>query len=164
MDNNRIILLLFLFLLVSCGSIKKQPKVVYRDSVITKIEYKDRVVHDTAKVEIPVEVEKVVTKDTVSHLENTYAKSDAVVSDGLLYHSLESKPKVIKVPYEVVVHDTLKVTESIKEEQAIKEIPAKLNWWQRFRMNAFWGLFGIVFIGLLWIFRKPLLSMFDFKL
>ena len=164
MDYNKIILPLFLFLLVSCGSIKKQPQVVYRDSVITKVEYVDRIIHDTAKVEIPVEVEKIVTKDTVSHLENTYAKSDAVVSEGLLYHSLESKPKVIKVPFEVVVHDTLKVTESVKEEQIIKEVPAKLTWWQRFRMNGFWWLFGIVFICVLWIFRKPLLSAFDFKL
>ena len=54
------------------------PRVVER--VVTQIEYRDRVVHDTARVEIPYEVEKIVTRDTVSHLENSFAKSDAKVS------------------------------------------------------------------------------------
>ena len=42
------------------------------------------------------EVEKIVTRDTVSHLENSWAKSDAVVSDGFLSHSLESIPQIVK--------------------------------------------------------------------
>ena len=68
-------------LLFSCS-----PKIV--EKIETKVEYRDRVVHDTTTFEIPVEVEKIVTRDTVSHLENTYARSDASVSGGYLQHSL----------------------------------------------------------------------------
>ena len=69
MDNNRIIVLtLALFAAVGCGVCKKQqPTVVVRDSI--RVEYRDRIVRDTINYEIPVEVEKIVTRDTVSHLE-----------------------------------------------------------------------------------------------
>lgn len=160
MDYNKIASFIILVTLaVSCGVCRKQPKVIYKDSTITKIEYRDRIVHDTAKVEIPVEVEKIVTKDTVSHLENTYAKSDAMVSNGLLYHSLESKPKVIKVPFEVVVHDTLKVSDTVKSETVTVEVPSPLSPFQRFRLNGFWFLLAALVLSLVWIFRKPLLSL-----
>ena len=54
---------------------------------------------DTVYLEIPKIVEKIVTADTVSVLENEYAKSEASVSEGLLAHSLETKP--VKLPAEV---------------------------------------------------------------
>lgn len=126
------------------------PKVIVQKEVIT--EYRDRIVHDTATVEIPVEVEKIVTKDTASHLENTYAKSDAVVSEGLLHHSLESIPQIIKVPVEVHVTDTLYKEAEIHTETV--EVEKPLTWWQKFRIGAFWWLVGAVVSLLLWTFRK----------
>lgn len=126
------------------------PKVIVQKEVIT--EYRDRIVHDTATVEIPVEVEKIVTKDTASHLENTYAKSDAVVSEGFLHHSLESIPKIIKVPVEVHVTDTLYKEAEIHTETV--EVEKPLTWWQKFRIGAFWWLVGAVVLLLLWTFRK----------
>ena len=149
------ILAILLFVLAGCAV--QKPQVIIRDSV--RIEYRDRIVRDTAKIEVPVEVEKIVTKDTVSHLENTYAKSDAMVSEGLLYHSLESKPQIIKVPFEVHVTDTLVVE---KDSQVIEKeikVEKELNWWQKFRLNAFWWLLGGLVVALLWIFRKPLMSL-----
>ena len=126
------------------------PKVIVQKEVIT--EYRDRIVHDTATVEIPVEVEKIVTKDTASHLENTYAKSDAVVSEGFLHHSLESIPQIIKVPVEVHVTDTLYKEAEIHTETV--EVEKPLTWWQKFRIGAFWWLVGVVVLLLLWTFRK----------
>lgn len=126
------------------------PKVIVQKEVIT--EYRDRIVHDTATVEIPVEVEKIVTKDTASHLENTYAKSDAVVSGGFLHHSLESIPQIIKVPVEVHVTDTLYKEAEIHTETV--EVEKPLTWWQKFRIGAFWWLVGAVVLLLLWTFRK----------
>lgn len=126
------------------------PKIVYKTETV--IEYRDRVIHDTTTFEIPVEVEKIVTKDTISHLENQFAKSDAKVSDGLLCHSLESIPQVIKVPYEVHVTDTLYKESQVIEKEVDVEKP--LSWWQKFRMTAFWWLLGAVIAALLWIFRK----------
>lgn len=122
--------------LASCGICKPKPVIEYRDSV--RVEYRDRIVHDTATFEIPVIVEKNVTRDTSSHLENPYAKSDAVISDGFLWHSLESIPQTIEAPVEVHVTDTLIIE---KEAQVIKkEVEMKLSWWQEFRIDAFWWL------------------------
>lgn len=144
-----------LVMLLSCFN-SCSPKIVYKTE--TKIEYRDRIVHDTATFEIPVEVEKIVTKDTASHLENRYAKSDAVVSDGLLSHSLESKPQYIKVPVEVHVTDTLYKESQIIEKEVKVEKP--LTWWQKFRQGAFWWLLGGLVLALIWIFRKPILKLF----
>lgn len=132
------------------------PRIV--EKVVTTIEYRDRIVHDTATVEIPYEVEKIVTKDTVSHLSNKYAKSDAVVSKGFLHHSLESIPQVIKVPVEVHVTDTVWKESQIQE--VVKEVEKPLTWWQKTRIDAFWGLVLSLILALIWIFRKPIMKLF----
>ena len=142
---------------ILCWIASCSPKVIVQKETVT--EYRDRIVHDTTTVEIPLEVEKVVTKDTASHLENTYAKSDAVVSGGFLSHSLESRPQVIKVPFEVHVHDTLVC---YKEAQTIeKEVPIEkpLSWWQSLKIGAFWWLLGAVVAILVFVFRKPILKL-----
>lgn len=126
------------------------PKIIER--VETKIEYRDRIVHDTATFEVPVEVEKIVTRDTMSHLENHWAKSDAVVSNGFLRHSLESKPQIVKVPVEVHVTDTLWKESSTAAEYV--DVPTELSRWQKLRIGAFWWLFGAVIALLAWTFRK----------
>jgi len=135
------------FLLVLCLA-SCSPRVITETKTV--IEYRDRIVTDTAVVEIPVEVEKIVTRDTTSHLENTYAKSDAMVSEGFLHHSLESIPQYIRVPVEVHVTDTLYKEAEIRTETVEKP----LSWWQKFRMYAFWWLLGAVIALLLWTFRK----------
>lgn len=149
----------YLLLYVICGIIAGcamvflsgcSPRIV--EKVVTQVEYRDRIVHDTATVEIPVEVEKIVTRDTVSHLENTYAKSDAVVSEGFLHHSLESIPQVVQIPVEVHVTDTLWKEHEIVEKEI--EIEKPLSWWQSFEIGAFWWLLGAVALLLLWTFRK----------
>lgn len=133
------------------------PKII--EKVETKIEYRDRTIHDTATFEIPVEVEKIVTRDTMSHLENSWAKSDAVVSEGFLHHSLESIPQIVKVPYEVTVTDTLYVQTEAKE--TIKEVKVEqpLSWWKRAKLSLFpWLLLAAIFAGI-YIFRKPILKL-----
>lgn len=137
------------FLLVLCLA-SCSPRVITKTETV--IEYRDRIVTDTAVVEIPVEVEKIVTRDTTSHLENTYAKSDAMVSEGFLHHSLESIPQYIRVPVEVHVTDTLYKEAEIHTETV--EVEKPLSWWQKFRMDAFWWLLGAVVLLLLWTFRK----------
>lgn len=140
-----IVLLLVLAYLASCS-----PRIV--EKVVTETVYRDRVVYDTTTIEIPVEVEKIVTLDTLSHLENTYAKSDAMVTKGMLYHSLESKPQIIKVPVEVHVTDTLYKESDIHTEYIPVEKP--LTWWQKFQIGAFWWLVAAIVLLILWTFRK----------
>lgn len=158
-------LTLFAILIAFCA-ISCSPKTItqvrteYRDSVV--VEVRERLVRDTVSVEIPVEVEKVVTRDTVSHLENTYAKSDAVVSDGFLHHSLSSKPQVIYVPVEVPVSDTTTThsTSAIseREETKIEYVEKKLSWWQKTQIHGFrcMLLFALLFFG--WKYRKKIWS------
>lgn len=151
-----LLILLAVDLLFSCCS----PKIVER--VETKVEVHERVVHDTTTFEIPVEVEKIVTRDTVSHLENTYARSDASVSGGLLSHSLESIPQIIKVPYEVVVTDTLFIEKQAVE--TIKEVKVEkpLSWWQKFRIWAFFPLLlAVLYLGrkYIWKFIELILKL-----
>ena len=43
--------------------------------------------------------------------------------------------------------------------ERIKEVKVEkpLSWWQKFRIGAFWWLVAILLIGVVWIFRKPIL-------
>lgn len=134
----------------SCSVCK--PRIEYRDSV--RVEYRDRIIHDTATFYVEKEVEKIATKDTASHLENRWAVSDASVSEGLLYHSLESIPQVVEVPYEVEVHDTIIVQKSTQAEIKEVKVEKPLSWWQRLKIGAFPWLVGLCLALLLWTFRK----------
>ena len=149
-------LFLFVLLMIVIGAfVGCSPKII--EHTRTQIEYRDRIVHDTATVSIPVEVEKIVTKDTTSHLETTYAKSDASVSGGFLTHSLESKPQIIKVPVEVHVTDTLIQESEVKTEYV--EVEKKLTKMQKTKQDSFWGLILSVVLLLAWTFRKPILKL-----
>ena len=129
----------------SCSVCK--PRIEYRDSV--RVEYRDRIIRDTATFVVEKEVEKIVTKDTASHLENRWAVSDASVSEGLLYHSLESIPQVVEVPYEVEVHDTIIVQKSTQTEIKEVEVEKPLSWWQRLKIGAFpWLLLALLITNL----------------
>lgn len=129
------------------------PKVTRE--IRTEIQYRDRVVPITATFNIPYFVEKNVTKDTSSHLENPYAKSDAIVSGGMLFHSLESIPQTIETTVEVHVTDTLWKESEIRTETV--EVERKFTWWEKVRLRSFWWLLVAVIALLAWVFRKPLM-------
>ena len=147
--------LVCLQLFFSCSVCRHQPAVEYRDSI--RVEYHDRIVRDTTTFTIIREVERVVTLDTMSHLDNTYAKSDAIVRGGFLTHSLESKPQIIKVPVEVHVTDTLIQESEVKTEYV--EVEKKLTKMQKAKQDSFWGLILSVALLLAWTVRKPILKL-----
>ena len=129
----------------------------YRDSI--RVEYRDRIIHDTALVEIPVIKEVNVTRDSTSHLENAYAVSDAVVFNGFLSHSLATKPQTIKAPVTIRVTDTLKVEKEIEIRGETQYVEKELTKWQKFRLDAFWWLFAAIILAILWTVRKPLAKL-----
>lgn len=140
----------------SCSpKIITQTRTEYRDSVVTVV--RERIVRDTVGIEIPVEVEKIVTRDTLSRLENTYARSVAEVAGGFLHHSLESRPQVIYVPVEVPVADTTTTHTSSaideKTETKIQYVEKQLSWWQR---TQIYGFRVAVLLALLWILWRYL--------
>lgn len=136
----------------------EKEKVVYRDSVA----WRDSIIH----VPIPLEKNQVIAHlgDT-SRLETSVASSTAFIgTDGFLHHDLENKrthlAAAVKIPthyiYNGVTHN---------ESRAITryvEVPAKLSWWQRFRLGAFWWLLGGLAAAVLWIFRKPIIRSIGF--
>ena len=150
------ILVLFSLLCVACGSLKQ---VTPTERVVTETRIETVYQTDTVLLEIPKIVEKVVTKDTVSVLENDYAKSQAVVTDGLLAHSLETKPvhKPVEVQTKIVYRDSVIVKDNVIVQTV--EVEKELTGWQTFKMKT--GGFALVIIVLLIVcvilyFVKPL--------
>ena len=141
---------------VACGTVRPVTGV---DSTKVEVHTETVIQHDTAYVELPVIVEKVATLDTTSTLENTYAKSEAVVTAGILHHSLETKPVSIpvKVETKTVYRDSLVFRDRVQTQTV--EVEKKLNWWQELKLKA-GGLFLILtLIGIVYIivnlFVKP---------
>ena len=99
---------------------------------------------DTVVLEVPKIVEKIVTADTVSVLENDYAKSEASVSDGLLAHSLETKPvkQPVEVQTQVVYRDSVIVKDNVIVQTV--EVAKELTGWQSFKMAMGGWMLGII--------------------
>lgn len=127
--------------LSACGTVRP---ILESDS--TRVELKTMVetIHDTAYVQLPVIVERVATLDTASVLENKYAKSAALVSGGVLSHSLETKPakEPVSVEKQIVYRDSLIYRDRVVTETV--EVEKKLSAWQSFKMKA--GGFSIVIL------------------
>lgn len=141
----------------SCGLFRHgtQTIIEYRDSTIIR----DHFVYDTVEVKVPEIIERNVTRDTASHLENAWGKSDALVTGGLLWHSLETIPRTIEVPVAVEVHDTLTVIKQAETHTQTIEVEKPLTWWQRLKIGAFWWLISAVAGLLIWTFRKFLFKI-----
>ena len=150
------ILVLFSLLCVACGSVKQ---VTPTERVVTETRIETVYKTDTVLLEIPKIVEKVVTKDTVSVLENDYAKSQAVISDGLLAHSLETKPiqKPVEVQTKIVYRDSVIVKDNVIVQTV--EVEKELTGWQTFKMKTGGFALGIIVLLIVCVilyFVKPL--------
>lgn len=99
---------------------------------------------DTVYLEVPKIVEKIVTADTISVLENEYAKSEASVSEGLLAHSLETKPvkQPVEVQTQVVYRDSVIVKDNVIVQTV--EVEKPLTGWQSFKMAMGGWMLGII--------------------
>lgn len=142
----------------------------HRDSVTqteqkdnVRVEYKERIVYvpDTVYIEIPAQQAERTTPDSVSKLENDYAKSEARINaDGTLYHNLVLKPqkKPVEVQNKVVTkqNSTYKESKNKKQVTKTKYIEKELSWWQQTQIYGFW----VTIIILIIIYRKKILQTF----
>ena len=126
-------LVLFSFVVVACSSLRQ---VTPTEKIVTETRIETAYQTDTVYLEVPKIVEKVVTKDTVSVLENEFAKSAASVSDGLLAHSLETKPfqKPVEVQTKIVYRDSVIFKDVVVYETV--EVEKELSRWQSFKMKT----------------------------
>ena len=154
--KNCIILVLFSALCVACATARQAAP---SEKIITETRIETVYKTDTVLLEIPKIVEKVVTKDTVSALENDYAKSQAVISDGLLTHSLETKPvqKPVEVQTKIVYRDSVIVKDNVIIQTV--EVEKELTGWQTFKMKTGGFALGIIVLLIVCVilyFVKPL--------
>ena len=126
-------LLLFTLLLTACGVARP---VLESDNTKVEVKVVEKIVKDTAWFELPVIVEKVATLDTASVLENKYAKSEAVVSGGVLHHSLSTKSvrEPVSVESKETVRDSIVYRDRIQTKTV--EVEKKLTWWQSLKMKT----------------------------
>ena len=137
----------------ACGAVRPAAPSV-TDSSRVEVRTETVTVHDTAFVELPVNVERIATLDTTSTLENTYAKSEATVTAGILHHSLETKP--VKVPVEVktqiVYRDSLIYKDRIETKTV--QIERQLTWWQKTKMKLGVAFLILIVIAILYLILK----------
>ena len=141
--KNFITLVLFSAMCVACATARQAAP---SEKIITETRIETVFQTDTVFLEVPQIVERIVTKDTVSVLENEFAKSAASVSDGLLSHSLETKPvqKPVEVQTKIVYRDSVIVQDRVVTE--ILEVEKELTGWQSFKMKMGGWFLGILII------------------
>lgn len=143
--------------LSSCGA-AKQAASERSDSTRVEVRTITQTVHDTAYIELPVFIERNVTKDTTSTLENPYAKSEASITDGLLSHSLQTKPtrQPVKIEKEIVYRDSIVFRD--RTETVTVEVEKELTKWQSFKMKTGGTTLAILIIAIvtaaLYLFLK----------
>ena len=150
--------LLFIFsaLCVACSVARQAAP---SENLSTRVEVITVFEKDTVLVEIPQIVEQVQTMDTVSFLENEFAKSSAEVSDGILSHSLETKPvqKPVEIQKEIVYRDSVVFRDRTVVETV--EVEKPLSGWQQFKIKtggyAIGMIIGMIVCSVLYIV-KPL--------
>ena len=157
------VVIIVLVLLTGCCPARVTSKNTSYDSVYVKTVYKQEIVKDTIPYYLPMDYKEVKLPDTLSYLENKWAYSEAVVSDGFLTHSLGTKD----VPHDIVVdkiieyRDTTIVKEVIKEvEKEVKvivEVEKPDTWLETTQKNGFWVMLAIAIILILYnVFKKKI--------
>lgn len=126
------------------------------DSVRVETIVRTEYIPDTVLVEVPVESERQTVRDTTSHLETSFAVSDARINaDGALFHSLANKPQKKPVPTEkeVVYRDSLVYRDKIVEKAV--PVERELTWWQQTQMRGFWIVLAIIVV----VYRKKIFAV-----
>lgn len=142
-----------------CGCrILKTEKSQEQDSV--RIEYREKIVKVpvTVYVKVPVEQKEKMTKDSTSHLETSFAISDAFIIwiDGVpfLRHSLENKPQTIQKNDSVpVIHKDRVEWKTRRVFYTKTEIREKqLTLWQKIKINC--GGYALIVLALIIIVKS----------
>lgn len=157
-------LALFAVLLTSCGSSRHAAtSIETHDS--TKVEVRtERIEHiDTIYIELPRQVERIVTQDTTSRLENDYAVSEARVEAGMLHHTLETKAAKVPVPAKATIEKMYGITTiskaKVEKEKEKVYIEKELTAWQRFKMRGFWALLAAMACWIAWKNKARILAL-----
>ena len=146
-----IVILLVVILLTGCCPTKVATNNAIYDSVVVRTVQKTEIVKDTIPYYIPAEREVITTKDTISYLENRWAYTEAVVSDGMLTHSLGIKDEPHKIVVDKVIEyrDTTIYKEVIKEIERIVEVEKPDTWLGKTQKITFWVMISVFILYIL---------------
>lgn len=136
-------LIIFSALCVACATTRQAAP---SEKLTTETRIETVFQTDTVFLEVPKIVEKIVTADTSSVLENDYALSSASVSDGLLSHSLETKPMQhpVEIETKIVYRDSIIVKDNVIVQTV--EVEKDLSGWQKFKMTMGGWTLGIIVV------------------
>lgn len=145
-----IVLLLF----SSCRTGRQVVVVEARDSVRVEERVREIKVTDTLFVEVPMQKESTTVRDSMSHLENDYAISDARINpDGSLSHSLETKHRTDTLTQELSVQAKDSIIYREKVIPKVVTVEKGLSDWQKIQIRGFW-IFLILTSGYIIIRKK----------
>ena len=146
---------------MACGTLKQ---VTPTENTRTEIRTETVFVKDTVYISLPQIVMTKETLDTASVIENKYAKSAASVRNGVLVHSLSTKPvnEPVIVDKQIVYRDSLVFVDRINTETI--EVEKPLTGWQQLKLAlggiALVALFAwIVYTIIHFLFTKKLISL-----
>ena len=154
-------LFLFSALCVACATTRQAAP---SEKLTTETRIETVYETDTVYLEVPKIVEKIVTADTSSVLENDYALSSASVSDGLLSHSLETKPvqQPVEIQTKIVYRDSVVFKDVVIYETV--EVEKGLTKWQSFKMKMGGWMLGITITLIVFAILYIVKSLKPFKL
>lgn len=122
---------LLLCLVTACCPCRKIIPTEKKDSVRIETVIRTDHVTDTVYVEVPAERERQTVRDTTSHLETSFAISDAQINtDGTLTHSLKNKVqnRPVVTEKEIIYKDSISYRDrTITETVEVN----RLLWWQK---------------------------------
>ena len=123
----------------SCRTGRQVVVVEGKDSIRIEERVREIKVTDTLFVEVPMQKESTTVRDSMSHLENDYAISDArIMADGSLYHSLETKPRTDTLTQELSVQAKDSIIYREKVVPKIVPVEKGLSNWQKIQIRGFW--------------------------
>lgn len=150
------LLLIFILAVVSACCQCRHLSTSTADSIRVETVVRYKRVLDTVYIDVPVEIVRETVRDTISHLETSFAASDARINpDGSLFHSLANKPQKRPEPIEkdVIYRDSIIYRDRVNTE--IVEVERKLTWWQQTQIRGFW----VTIIIILVLLRKKIFPL-----
>ena len=119
----------------SCRTGRQVVVVEGKDSIRIEERVREIKVTDTLFVAVPMQKESTTVRDSMSHLENDYAISDArIMIDGSLYHSLETKPRIDTIPKELSVQAKDSIIYRYKLNTKVVTVEKPLGWFSQMRL------------------------------
>lgn len=121
-----------------------------QDSTRVEVRTETILVPDTVYLEIPAQTAERTTRDSVSHLENDYAVSDARINpDGSLFHDLRTKPqkKPVETDKKVERRDSVVYRDKAVQVKETISVPRELSTFQRCQIFGFWLLLALIVLA-----------------